>query len=766
MAKSVGGNTEECGGRGYTDNGTVGTRDLAGVAGTDGDVEMKELVHNGQVRDRPNAFQTPTKSFQTSRCYGDSHADKEEMHVELRRTNSEPCFYGKHSFTLSHSTRRRQETIFAIYYSNCAMHIFRAPNEDCAVDWVHQITRAKAKKDPKWLRSLPARLSIASRPRPTPTRGKEEEKKDAKDNMVEGQQEAKAEAEKGKWDEDALNQLFNSGFKPEHAIWAYEASGKELDRAITILCHSYSDIAEGMERSRSYRCLEKDADLEQKWMKGVEPEPIPVEKPRMPNVSPAVPNPKLATLKLSQIKETEFEECTSPEGTPLEEDDQRESEENQLIFKPGTNTNAERGGGEEGKGKGTEEEDKKPRDSPKKAGDIKGISRTGTGKAKPLPVGNNPSEVESLVGPDEEKKRSLYKSEIKADVESKCKDPQAAEVVFNFHGALYIFDNSAQRWSVRPKWFYLENCRLFWSNTNSLVANGALCLSPAAEIEHKDGSSEFFVHLKTGSLQLRCESESAASGWVMALRRGRQMLPWDPTPHTNHPPMPPRDGASILINDSDQGILKMEVTIQPLIRTIFHEEVFGLAQAGDILLFRTNGTVLSGLTRSVTASPWDHIGLVVGESTHDDLRVIEALTNGGVQISRFSQFYNCAWYKQYSSVALRRLVGPREKIDVTRRLEKFAKDVDGKKYQVKFSKMIYSWVWGPDGGPPVNELDKDTYCCSEVIAAAYKELGILRPDIDAVAYVPGSFGSDRSILLLEGFRLENEIEIKFSKSQA
>mmetsp|Transcript_30235 Transcript_30235/g.42145 ORF Transcript_30235/g.42145 Transcript_30235/m.42145 type:complete len:81 (+) Transcript_30235:2-244(+) len=80
--------------------------------------------------------------------------------------------------------------------------------------------------------------------------------------------------------------------------------------------------------------------------------------------------------------------------------------------------------------------------------------------------------------------------------------------------------------------------------------------------------------------------------------------------------------------------------------------------------------------------------------------------------------------------------------------------------------MMNVWYGSANSaGASKKETDKDTFCCSEVIAAAYKELGILRPDIDSVAYVPGSFGSDKPILLLEGFRLESEIEILFSNSQ-
>jgi len=183
-------------------------------------------------------------------------------------------------------------------------------------------------------------------------------------------------------------------------------------------------------------------------------------------------------------------------------------------------------------------------------------------------------------------------------------------------------------------------------------------------------------------------------------------------------------------------------------------------RAGDILLFQTKSNVLSGLTRSVTASRWDHIGLLVGDERQ--LYVMEALANGGVQTSRFSQFYNCGWYKQYSSIAIRRLVGPMSQ-DMRKQLTDFINRAMGKKYKVKAFQMVTQWLGASGGGQ--YETDKTHFCCSELVAAAYKDLGILRPDIDAVVYLPGSFGADKQLMLLEGFRLSEEMEVRFETKE-
>ena len=55
-----------------------------------------------------------------------------------------------------------------------------------------------------------------------------------------------------------------------------------------------------------------------------------------------------------------------------------------------------------------------------------------------------------------------------------------------------------------------------------------------------------------------------------------------------------------------------------------------------------------------------------------------------------------------------------------------------------------------------------TYFCSELVASAYKNMGILPKDISASQYWPGSFSNSGKLELLENARLENEVVIDFS----
>jgi len=68
-------------------------------------------------------------------------------------------------------------------------------------------------------------------------------------------------------------------------------------------------------------------------------------------------------------------------------------------------------------------------------------------------------------------------------------------------------------------------------------------------------------------------------------------------------------------------------------------------------------------------------------------------------------------------------------------LEKFVKSAVGKRYELSVSKLLKkkSFIDGPESEP-----DR-TYFCSELIAAAYKRVGLLSPEISSSSYWPGKF---------------------------
>ncbi len=60
-----------------------------------------------------------------------------------------------------------------------------------------------------------------------------------------------------------------------------------------------------------------------------------------------------------------------------------------------------------------------------------------------------------------------------------------------------------------------------------------------------------------------------------------------------------------------------------------------------------------------------------------------------------------------------------------------------------------------------NITDDKSYFCSELVASAYKCLGILPKGMAASQYWPGNFSNRGGLQLLEGAILEDEQQIEF-----
>lgn len=131
-----------------------------------------------------------------------------------------------------------------------------------------------------------------------------------------------------------------------------------------------------------------------------------------------------------------------------------------------------------------------------------------------------------------------------------------------------------------------------------------------------------------------------------------------------------------------------------------------------------------------------------------------------VQINNFEGFLLEDWATQYSMMAVRHLEYAMDGDDA-RRLDAFVKAVCGKQY---------AWtvrLRDGDCSAPENVDDPARkFFCSEVVAAAYKELGLLRPSLPARKYVPGAFGAQNNLLLLRGALLSDEIQLVFDERPA
>ncbi len=91
------------------------------------------------------------------------------------------------------------------------------------------------------------------------------------------------------------------------------------------------------------------------------------------------------------------------------------------------------------------------------------------------------------------------------------------------------------------------------------------------------------------------------------------------------------------------------------------------------------------------------------------------------------------------------------------KLEEFIKTVIGMKYKLNPSK-IFRKRYENDAE---NIKENKTYFCSELVASAYKCIGLLDKQVSATQYWPGNFASGGDINLLQGSYLEDEQLMEF-----
>jgi len=194
-------------------------------------------------------------------------------------------------------------------------------------------------------------------------------------------------------------------------------------------------------------------------------------------------------------------------------------------------------------------------------------------------------------------------------------------------------------------------------------------------------------------------------------------------------------------------------------------ELMKIARTGDIVLFRSKHP--SGLIiRSWSGGDYDHIAMAY--RFNDDILLLEALGGSfigggkseGIKMFAWQNFLSERWYDQYSAVVIRRLVGPSKvvKRQIVKKFAKFLKTVvhdQNPKYSWHPMKVLSTRPSLPPSDP------KRTYFCSELIAKAYKEAGLLRTSVPTAAYYPSYFQKKKDLKLLKGFELSPDIFIDF-----
>lgn len=138
--------------------------------------------------------------------------------------------------------------------------------------------------------------------------------------------------------------------------------------------------------------------------------------------------------------------------------------------------------------------------------------------------------------------------------------------------------------------------------------------------------------------------------------------------------------------------------------------------------------------------------------------IFESTSQLGVDLLDWNAFMNNKWHNLYSKMVYRRL-NYKISEDELEQLEEFAQQVRGKKYKMNLVKICRQ---KSDRDASENIKDTKSYFCSELIASAYKRIGLLPADVSATQYWPGAFSINSDTEYLKGATLGDEYLIDFS----
>mmetsp|Transcript_12777 Transcript_12777/g.23788 ORF Transcript_12777/g.23788 Transcript_12777/m.23788 type:complete len:353 (+) Transcript_12777:419-1477(+) len=173
------------------------------------------------------------------------------------------------------------------------------------------------------------------------------------------------------------------------------------------------------------------------------------------------------------------------------------------------------------------------------------------------------------------------------------------------------------------------------------------------------------------------------------------------------------------------------------------------ADTGDILLFRSQDAS-SKLQRALTFSKYDHVAMIIRYAT-GELALLESTSLDGVAIVRWQDFIDYRWHLLYQMIVYRHLETERNE-EMVQKLEDFICRVKGMQYLLNpFGIIKQRDPTGPSQG----------YFCSQLVASAYKEIGVLHSSVVSVSVLPGHFSYENDLQMIDRSFLGEEQLIDF-----
>ena len=175
--------------------------------------------------------------------------------------------------------------------------------------------------------------------------------------------------------------------------------------------------------------------------------------------------------------------------------------------------------------------------------------------------------------------------------------------------------------------------------------------------------------------------------------------------------------------------------------------VFDFAKSvktGDLMLF-TGHHIVGGAQRMVTRSKFDHVGIFVEIEGRNFL--LQAVM-GGVCLLNWNEICNEIIFTDNYTVWFRRLEFEISK-EKLKDLNGFVNKVINKKFRFSIKEFLFR---KKDLSPD----EQQGFFCSELVASAYKILGVLPEYPPSNKYWPGDFSSESNLVLIPPAKLPKE----------
>jgi hypothetical protein len=173
------------------------------------------------------------------------------------------------------------------------------------------------------------------------------------------------------------------------------------------------------------------------------------------------------------------------------------------------------------------------------------------------------------------------------------------------------------------------------------------------------------------------------------------------------------------------------------------------ANTADLMLFQAKN-VGARIQRKIAGSQFDHVAMILCHAS-GKVSIFEATNQDGVALVDWDQFFELNWLDLYSQVVYRKVEFERTDT-MLMDLQKFINETKGKKFAFNAKKMIIK-----NNKKAGQEED---FFCSELVASAFKAMGLLPFELDPSKIWPVNFEKDDGLPLINA-KMGPLVEIDF-----